>query len=168
MTIDELNAIDLDAAVSALAGVAEHSPWVTEETLAARPFADVTALQEAYRRTIVDAPYERRYLLIDRHPELAGDRARFGGLTAESSREQAGAGLDRLSPQDAAEFDQLNADYRAKFGYPFVICVRDHTPQTILDAFRARIEGEPMDEVDVATLEVAKIVAYRVAEIVSG
>ena len=107
------------------------------------------------------APLERRLELIRAHPDL-GERVR--PLTAASRGEQSGAGLDRLSPREAARLLELNAAYRERFGFPFVICVREHTPDSILANAAARLGNQREAEVDTALAEIAKIARLRLED----
>src|SRR5690606_3181161 len=117
------------------ADIYEHSPWVAEAVAAARPFASLAALHAAMIAAVEAAGAERQNALIRAHPDLAGKAARAGTLTADSSAEQASAGLDRLSEQEFAAFHRLNDAYREKFAFPFIVCVRRHTKGSILAQF---------------------------------
>src|SRR6476661_5631953 len=134
-----LNAADRDAFVAALGGIFEHAPWVAERAFALRPFATVADLH----RALMAAGEEEQLAFIRGHPELGGKVARAGAMTAESRREQGSLGLDRLSDKEFARFERLNADYRARFGMPFIICVRRHTRDSILDNFERRLGNTP-------------------------
>ncbi|MDD2877407.1 MAG: 2-oxo-4-hydroxy-4-carboxy-5-ureidoimidazoline decarboxylase [Acidiphilium sp.] len=162
-----LNAATAAALVAWLGGAFEHSPWVIEVAAAARPFASVAALHRACVAAIAAAPEARRIALVRAHPDLAGKVARAGGLTPESALEQAGAGLDRLSSAQFARFEALNAGYRARFGWPFVICVRGRSAADILDAFECRMGGAPPTELDVALREIAAIAALRLTDLLA-
>jgi 2-oxo-4-hydroxy-4-carboxy-5-ureidoimidazoline decarboxylase len=107
------------------------------------------------------APRERQLALIRAHPDLAGRAAIEGSLTESSQREQASAGLDRLTPDEYASFTRLNTAYRERFGFPFVVCVREHTKESILRVAAERLEHTRDEEVRVALEEVAKIARLR-------
>src|SRR5215216_756983 len=126
ITLTEANDLSRDAFVAVFGPLFESSPWIAEATWPARPFASVEALHQALCATMQAAPIERQVALIQAHPDLAGKAAIAGELTAESSREQASAGLNRLTPEQFATFTRLNQAYRKKFGFPFVICAREH------------------------------------------
>src|SRR6185312_15212227 len=132
LALDDLNAMEEDAFADALGGVFEHSPWVARDAHAARPFRTVDDLQAALEAAVGGAERERQVALIREHPELAGREAAAGELTAESAGEQARAGLDRLSAGEVAALRDLNRAYRERFGFPFVVCVREHTKDSIL------------------------------------
>lgn len=162
-----LNAMDRDGFVRALGAVAEHSPWVVAESWACRPFADRNALVDALRTTMLSADQARQLALIRAHPDLAGRAAVAGELTAESAREQASAGLDRLTAAEYQRFHHLNDAYKDRFGFPFIICVREHDKESILAAFETRLHNQPPVEVATAIDQVARIVRLRVLDMVT-
>jgi 2-oxo-4-hydroxy-4-carboxy-5-ureidoimidazoline decarboxylase len=162
----ELNAMDRAGFVAALGAVFEHSPWIADAAFAARPFADVAALHRAMVAAVDRAGEERQLALIRAHPDLAGKAARAGALGAHSTREQAGAGLDRLSDEEYARFHRLNDAYQARFGFPFIIAVRDHTKDTILRAFETRLGHDRASEIAEALRNVARIAELRLADLV--
>jgi 2-oxo-4-hydroxy-4-carboxy-5-ureidoimidazoline decarboxylase len=164
-SLAELNACDAAAFVATLGGVFEHSPWVAEETLGRRPFRDAAQLLAELCATMRRAPRERRLALIRAHPDLA---VRLERLTAASQREQSGAGLDRLGEAELAEFKRLNSAYRARFGFPFVICARLNAKEAILEAMRVRLGHEPAAEEEAALAEIEKIAALRLADILQS
>jgi OHCU decarboxylase len=166
MTLAELNATDRDAFVGTLGGVFEHSPWVARAAFDRRPFASVADLHDALEAAMRAAPCERRVALIRAHPELAGREARAGELTEASTGEQARAGLDRLTAEELAELEVVNRAYRERFGFPLVVCVREHTKASILAWGRARLSHTLDDEVDTALGEIAKIAGLRLGDLV--
>jgi OHCU decarboxylase len=153
--------LDRAAFIERFGALFEHSPWVAEAAWHEGGFADADALYAALRAAMYAAPPERRLELIRAHPDL-GERLR--PLTAASRGEQAGAGLDRLSPAEAARLLELNAAYREKFGFPFVICVREHTPASILANAAERLGHDRDAEVDAALGEIAKIARLRLED----
>jgi 2-oxo-4-hydroxy-4-carboxy-5-ureidoimidazoline decarboxylase len=166
-TLGALNACDRDAFVGALGHLFEHSPWVAGETFDRRPFASLEALDEALCATMRGTPKERQLALVRAHPDLAGRLAQAGKLTASSSGEQAAAGLDRLTPAEAAEIQRLNDAYKARFGFPFVICARLNAKDTILAAMRSRLGNSPEAELSTALDEIAKIARLRLNDTVT-
>lgn len=139
----------------------EHSPWVVERAARRRPFADLyTGLMQA----VHDATPDERLALIRAHPELAGKAAVDKTLTAESTAEQASAGLDRLTEQEFARFHELNAAYTARFGFPFVICVRLTDKAGILAAMERRLANDRDTELATAIAEIGQIVKLRLAD----
>ena len=136
----------------------EHSPWV-EARADARPssgdrHADLMAVVHAATR-------EEQLALIRAHPELAGKAAIDGGLTEASAAEQASAGLDRLTPEEFDRFHALNAAYRDRFGFPFIICVRRTNKAGILAAMERRLGHDREAEIETALAEIGEIVRLR-------
>ena len=150
--------------LASLGGIYEHSAWVAETLLAnGITEADNDPNHLAQRmKTIVDAASDDAKLtLLRAHPELAGKLAIAGNLTAESTTEQAGAGLDKCSVEEFEQFTSLNTDYTAKFGHPFIIAVRGLSRGEILAAFHQRIGNDPATEFTTALNEVHKIAQLR-------
>ena len=143
----------------------DHSPWVVERAWAKRPFADAKALHCAFLRVIAEASLAERLALARAHPELADKVALAKGLTADSAKEQASAGLDRLSPEDYEAFHALNRAYRKKHGFPFIICVKLNDRAEILAAMRMRAEQNSESELDEAMTQVGLISRQRLAAI---
>jgi 2-oxo-4-hydroxy-4-carboxy-5-ureidoimidazoline decarboxylase len=166
-TLGALNACDRDAFVGALGHLFEHSPWVAGETFDRRPFASLEALHDALCATMRGSPKERQLALVRAHPDLAGRLAQAGKLTASSTGEQAAAGLDRLTTAEAAEIQHLNDAYKARFGFPFVICARLNAKDTILAAMRSRLGNSPEAELSTALDEIAKIARLRLNDTVT-
>jgi OHCU decarboxylase len=166
LTLEAINASDRDAFVTSLGFLFEGSPWIAAETWAARPFASLEQLHHALCATVERAAVERQVALIRAHPDLAGKAALAGDLTRESAREQSSAGLNRLAPDEFATFTRLNTAYREKFGFPFVICVREHTKDSILASFDARLAHDRDEEIKAALGEIAKIARLRLLDTV--
>jgi urate oxidase / 2-oxo-4-hydroxy-4-carboxy-5-ureidoimidazoline decarboxylase len=156
------------AFVERYGAVFESSPWVAEAAWEEGPFATVAELHAAMVRAVERAPAERQLELIRAHPELAGRELRLGGLTAASAAEQSGAGLGRLDPEQAARLERATAAYRGKFGFPFVVCVREHTPASIIASAEQRLSSTVEDERRTALGEIAKIAALRLEGTVAG
>ena len=165
-TIEEVNGLDRDEFVSRFGALYENSPWVAEVAWRERPFAGLAELHEAFVRAMHEAPRERQLALIRAHPDLAGKAAISGELTAESAREQASAGLDSLTPEEYEDFHRLNSAYRDKFGFPFIVCVREHGKETILASAAARLGHSRPEEVEAALGEIAKIAHLRLHDLV--
>jgi 2-oxo-4-hydroxy-4-carboxy-5-ureidoimidazoline decarboxylase len=161
LTLDALNAMDQRGFLQALGDTVEHAPWVAEAAAARRPFVDITALLHAMTEVVSSSSDERKLALIKGHPDLAGKAARAGTLTADSTAEQASAGLDRLSGSDYTTFHRLNDAYRAKFGMPFIVCVRRHGKESILRQFERRLQNDAVSERETALVEIMRIVALR-------
>ena len=159
--------MDRDEFVARFGGVFEESPWIAREAWEQRPFGSVEALHAAMVRVVEHAPRTARRELIWAHPDLAGKAAIAGTLTPESTREQAAAGLDRLTPAQYERITALTAAYRERFGFPFVVCAREHTPDTIIAGAAERVESEPEQEEKIALREIAKIARLRLDDLVA-
>jgi 2-oxo-4-hydroxy-4-carboxy-5-ureidoimidazoline decarboxylase len=161
VSLQSLNAADKAGFIAALGDTYEHAPWVAEAVVGQRPFATLTALHEAMTSAIRAAPAETRSALIKGHPDLAGKAARAGAMTADSKAEQASAGLDRLSDAEFKEFHRLNNAYREKFKFPFIVCVRRHSKDSILREFARRLQHNAAAETKAALTEIFRIGALR-------
>jgi OHCU decarboxylase len=163
--MDDVNELGRDAFVERFGPLFEHSPWVAAGAYSDRPFADVDELFEALRAAMYAAPRDRQLQLIRAHPDLAGKAAVVGTLTESSTREQAAAGLDRLTPDEYTAFTSTNTAYRERFGFPFVVCAREHTKESILRVAAERLEHTRDEEVRVALEEIAKIARLRLRDL---
>jgi 2-oxo-4-hydroxy-4-carboxy-5-ureidoimidazoline decarboxylase len=161
VSLEVLNGGTRTAFIDALGDIFEHSPWVAEAAAGGRPFPALAALYDRLSAALLGAGADQQLAVIKAHPDLAGKAARAGTLTPESTAEQASAGLDRLSDDDYATFHRLNEAYKQKFGFPFIICVRRHTKDSILDQLERR-RGHDVDaERETALREILGIVALR-------
>lgn len=140
----------------------EHSPWIVERAAARRPFAD---LHGGLMQVVRDASDEERLGLIRAHPELAGKAAIAKEITAESEAEQASVGLDRLTEAEFARFHEWNTAYRARFGFPLIICVRLTDKAGILQAMQRRLDNHRETELATAIDEIGKIVRLRLNDL---
>ena len=166
ITLDQLNEAPPAQALSWLEGLYEHSPWIAEKALAARPFGSLAQLKHALVTVVRDAGREAQLALVRAHPELAGKAAVAGVLTAESTNEQAKAGLGACSSEEFARLTRLNADYNAKFGFPFILAVRGPrglglSRQQIIDTFARRLEGHPDFELAECLRNIHRIAEIR-------
>lgn len=157
--------------VEVFGDVFEHTPEIarTAYRKGLGPEADTAeGLHAAFVGTLrgSDAALKRR--LLDAHPDLAGRLALARSLTADSTGEQIGAGLDRLAPEELERFTGLNADYRKRFGFPFIMAVKGRTKVEILDAFVSRLHNEPKQEFDAALAEVERIALLRLRDRLSS
>jgi 2-oxo-4-hydroxy-4-carboxy-5-ureidoimidazoline decarboxylase len=148
--------------------VFEHSPWIAGSTWAKRPFASLDALHRALCETVRLAGESRQLDLIRAHPDLVGRATLAGVLTPASTGEQASAGLDHLSPEEIALFQKYNAEYREKFGFPFVICARLNKKEAILSGFAARLRHSRAQEIETALVEIGKIAWLRLQDLVKS
>jgi 2-oxo-4-hydroxy-4-carboxy-5-ureidoimidazoline decarboxylase len=167
-TLSDLNACDKGDFVAALANVFEYSPWIAEQAAAVRPFAGVMQLFDAMKTAVERAPSEARLALIKAHPDLADKTQRAAGLTAESNAEQNSVGLDRLSDAEYEAFERVNNAYRAKFGFPYIVCVRRHTKDSILCDFGRRLPNDATTEIATSIAEICRIAALRVDQLVAS
>jgi 2-oxo-4-hydroxy-4-carboxy-5-ureidoimidazoline decarboxylase len=167
-TLSDLNACGKDDFVVALANVFEYSPWIAEQAASMRPFAGVKPLFDAMKGAVDRAPPERRLALIKAHPDLADKTQRAAGLTAESSAEQNSVGLDRLSDAEYEAFERVNNAYRAKFGFPYIVCVRRHTRDSILRDFERRLPNDAKTETQKSVEEICRIAALRLDQLVAS
>jgi 2-oxo-4-hydroxy-4-carboxy-5-ureidoimidazoline decarboxylase len=168
VSLDALNSADRVAFLAAVGEVMELAPWVADEAYAKRPFASIAALYQTMTDAVRNANVERQRALIDGHPDLAGKAARAGTLTADSTAEQAAAGLDRLTEEEFATFHRLNDAYRSKFGMPFIVCVRRHGKASILREFERRLQNDAATERQTALSEIFRIAALRLDQRVTG
>jgi 2-oxo-4-hydroxy-4-carboxy-5-ureidoimidazoline decarboxylase len=168
ITLDQLNALDQSGFVAVLGGVYEKAPWVAERASAARPFATVAEVYTAMQAAVAASGEAEQMALIRGHPELAGKVARAGTMTAESRSEQGSLGLDKLSDAEFARFERLNTAYHARFGFPFIVCVRRHTRDSILDQFERRLAHTPGEERAAALAEIGLIARLRLNDAVDG
>ncbi|MEI8031422.1 MAG: 2-oxo-4-hydroxy-4-carboxy-5-ureidoimidazoline decarboxylase [Comamonadaceae bacterium] len=165
LTLEQLNAAPLNEVRQLLDGLYEHSPWIAEQALDARPFASLSHLKNAMARVVDASGREAQLALIRAHPELAGKAMVDKSLTAESSHEQGTAGLTHCTPAEFAHIQQLNADYNAKFGFPFILAVRGPrgsglSKQEIMATFARRLQNH----VDFELQECLRNI-HRIAEI---
>jgi 2-oxo-4-hydroxy-4-carboxy-5-ureidoimidazoline decarboxylase len=168
ITLADLNACSSDDFVAKLANIFEYSPWIAEQAASARPFAGIQALFESMKAAVDRAPSQVRLALIKAHPDLANKTRRAEGLTAESNTEQNSAGLDRLSDAEYQAFERVNNAYRSKFGYPYVVCVRRQTRDSILRDFERRLPNDADTEARKSIEEICRIAALRLDEIVAA
>ena len=165
-TLVELNTCGKDEFVAALSNIFEYSPWIAEQAAALRPFPGVKALFAAMKEAVDHAAPEPRLALIKAHPDLANKTQRAAGLTAESSAEQNSVGLDRLSDAEYEAFERVNNAYRAKFGFPYIVCVRRHTKDSILRDFEKRLPNDAGAETQTSIEEICRIAALRLDQLV--
>lgn len=164
MTIGELNRLDRAAFVEAVGWTFEDSPWVAERAFDARPFADLDALHAAMTEQVEHATFAECLALLQAHPDL-GTRA---SLSPASTEEQAGAGLDTLTPGEFEQLHRLNAAYRNRFRFPFLLAVKGSTKQDVLRALQARIESSPEDEYREALRQVSRIARFRLEGLIGS
>lgn len=165
-SIQDINALSMPEFEAVFGPVFEKSPWIAARTWEKRPFRNAGHLRDEFFATVERATDEERLSLIQAHPDLVGRLALQGGLTPESAREQQSAGLLQLSADVVEKFTDYNTRYRAKFGFPFIICARLNSVETILAAFEERLSHDREQELARAWEEIQKIATLRLADIV--
>lgn len=168
MTLAQLSSHSRDEFVRVVGPVFEHSPWIAEATWARRPFVSVEELHRALCQIVTDAGEEKQLALIRAHPDLVGRAELAGTLTRESTGEQASAGLNQLTPEEIETFQKNTADYKEKFGFPFVICARLNKKEAILNGFRVRLNHSRQQEIQTALEEIFKIAELRLQDLTHG
>ena len=164
LALAELNKMDQSSFTSHVGWVYENSPWVAEGAWRHRPFATVEDLHATMEMVVRSATAENQLALIQAHPDLAVRFGQVGQLTNASRREQADAGLNQLTPTQAAEMALNNARYRDKFGFPFIICARLNNIEMIREAFSNRLDNHREKELEIALGEISKIGRLRLAD----
>jgi 2-oxo-4-hydroxy-4-carboxy-5-ureidoimidazoline decarboxylase len=163
MTLDQINQIPESEFISSLGAIFEHSPWVAANVITERPFSSLEALHGAMVNAVKHTSLETQLELIRAHPDL-GAKLR---MSQQSVSEQAGLGLDRLSQTEFNQFSSLNTAYRNKFGFPFIIAVRNHSKETILEQFVKRLENTAQLEIETALEQIATIAKFRLQDLIT-
>lgn len=156
--------LDRDAFAAAFADVYEHSPWVAETVYQAgvdETLDTVEVMHTRMSQAMLSASREAQLALINAHPDLAGKAAIRGELSAASTSEQAGAGIQTCTPEEYARFGELNDAYKARFGFPFIMAVKGSDRQQILAAFEERLHNTPEQEFARALAEINRIALFR-------
>ena len=159
------------AFVDRFGGVFEHSPWVAEAAFEAGlddGCDGAAGLHALMSRAMMAGTDEQKLALIMAHPDLAGRLARAGRLTAESTKEQASAGLDQLTDDERVRFTELNDAYKARFGFPFIMAVKGRSKGEIMDAFERRIAHDRDQEFSTALSEISRIALLRLGDMLPG
>ncbi len=167
LTLSGLNGLPSQAFVAALAEVFEHAPWVAQAVVSGRPYPTVATLHDAMMQAVRQAPATQQLGFIGGHPEL-GSRVARVDLTHDSKAEQGSLGLDRLSADEFDRFMRVNRAYREKFGFPFIVCVRRHTRDSILGQFERRLSNDAAAERTRALDEIGLITRLRLNAKVEG
>lgn len=161
-TIAELNQMSQAAFVEALAAVFEHTPAIAQQAWTQRPFIDVDDLHQKMVDVVQHMSRVEQLTLIQAHPDL-GSKAK---MAAASVKEQAGVGLDQLTPEEYKQFQLFNQAYKDKFGFPFIVAVKNHTKASILKAFDQRLQNATNTEIEQALTEIAQIAKFRLSGLV--
>jgi N-carbamoyl-L-amino-acid hydrolase len=171
-TLSELDTCGEAAFVDTLRGIYEHSPWIPQRAAAQRPFGTVAALKLALQGAVANATVDEQLGLIRAHPELAGKAAIAGQLTQESTSEQARSGLNLCSAEEYATLHKLNADYNAKFGFPFILAVKGPTGEglsreTVIATFTRRLKNQRGDEMAECLRQIHRIAEIRINDLLN-
>ena len=167
-SLAELNTLSAADFVARFGGVFEHSAWIAETAAGFRPFKSLDDLHQMMTALVAKSSPEGQLALIEAHPDLAGRLAQMGQLTAESTREQAAAGLSQADPATRERINTLNAAYRERFGFPFIICARLNNVATIVGAMEQRLPNNRETEIHAALAEIYKIARLRLADLVES
>ena len=169
ITVMEANSLSKEAFVERFAPLFQGARWVAEDAWEKeRPFNSIFDLRHAFQTAIYDAPPERQMELIRSYPDLAGRVTGEGGLPPLSARDQAAAGLDRLTSQEREAYRRTNEAYKEKFGFPLIVAVREHNKETILENAESRMRHTREQEIMIALGEIVKIANLRLNELIEG
>lgn len=164
ISISDVNAMTPEAFLDSFGDVAEHSPWVAREAAGNRPFKSREDMIGHFEQALRAANSDAQLALIQAHPDLA-TKAK---LTEDSTKEQAGAGLNTLTAEEFARFTSLNDRYKKRFGFPFIFAVKGATKYMILDAFAVRVDNAPDVERETALAQICRIFRFRLEDRVSA
>jgi 2-oxo-4-hydroxy-4-carboxy-5-ureidoimidazoline decarboxylase len=160
MNLADVNALSPQAFEQAFGEIAEHSSWVAQRASKSRPFTTRDAMIEAFAHAVTQAEKPEQLQLLRAHPDLA-TKAK---VTADSTREQAGAGLDTLSAEEFTHFTRLNDAYKVKNQFPFIFAVKGATKHQVLQGFESRIHNSVEEEFQTALIQVCRIIRFRLED----
>lgn len=160
--LTQINEMSQDEFVQALGAVFEETPTIAHQVWHRRPFATVSELHQQMVAVVSAMSQPQQLALIRAHPDL-GSKAK---MAKASVQEQSGLGLDRLTPEEYAQFQSLNNAYKNRFGFPFIVAVKNHTKATILEAFDRRLQNSFAQEITQALAEIAEIARFRLLDLV--
>jgi OHCU decarboxylase len=161
--IAELNQMSQEEFVEAVGAVFEDTPAIARQAWNSRPFVNIIDLHQKMVAVVRHMGVEEQLALIRAHPDL-GSKAK---MAEASVKEQAGVGLDRLTPEEFERFHALNQTYRDQFGFPFIVAVKNHTKTSILEAFEHRLQNPMKVEMETAIAEIAEIARFRLLDLIS-
>jgi 2-oxo-4-hydroxy-4-carboxy-5-ureidoimidazoline decarboxylase len=167
MEFSALNDFEQAAFTDALAGIFEHSPWIPFEIWPARPFSSVEDLHDKLCAILQASSQEKKLDLIRAHPDLAGKLAVSGELTDFSTAEQQSAQLDKLTIDQFERVSNLNNTYKDKFHFPFIICVKEHTQDSIFEHFEERVNNDVDTEMNAALFQICRIAWHRLNDLIN-
>ncbi|KAJ8727040.1 hypothetical protein PYW08_015437 [Mythimna loreyi] len=168
ISLSEVNCLSDEKFESVFGNVIELCTDAAVEVKKRRPFQDVTALCDAFQSYLEEIGIEDKLMVLKLHPDLAGRLAAQGELTPESASEQKAAGLDVLTAEQKKAMDESNQRYKAKFGFPFIICARENKVQSIIDGLQRRYNNSKEQEITIGINEVKKICKLRILDIVKN
>ncbi|MEO0458622.1 MAG: 2-oxo-4-hydroxy-4-carboxy-5-ureidoimidazoline decarboxylase [Cyanobacteria bacterium P01_A01_bin.114] len=160
--ISAINQMNPTEFVTLFGAVFEATPAVAQQTWQSRPFTDSSDLHQKMVAVVAQMPLAEKLALIQAHPDL-GSPAKMADASVQ---EQAGAGLNQLSPSEYERFQSLNVAYKNKFGFPFILAVKGHTQNSILKVFESRLNNNQEAEIQQALLEIAQIARFRLDDLV--
>lgn len=155
-----INDLDFTQFVATFGSLFEHSPWIVEQAWEKKPFTSPSHMFEEMKQIVTQAEQEAMLQLLRSHPDL-GSRL---DMSSDSVKEQAGAGLDSLSPVQYEQLSELNRRYTEKFAFPFILAVKGHTPATIIEAVQRRVHHSEAEERDTAIKQVLRIAEFRLQD----
>ena len=169
LTLETINSADRRDALHLLEGLYEHSPWIADKALDARPFLSLAHLKYEMTQVVDRAGQDKQLELIRAHPELAGKAMASDALTTESTSEQSRAGLTHCTAEELLRLQQLNSDYNARFGFPFILAVRGPrgsglSRQQIIATFARRLQNHPDFELQECLRNIHRVVELRLAD----
>ena len=162
-TLEQINHYTTDQFIQLFGEIFEHSPWVAQKASIARPFSSLDDIYETMKAIVELSPKEQKLALILEHPEL-GTRLQISNA---SVKEQAGAGLNTLTPDEFKRISSLNARYTEKFHFPFIIAVSGKDKHTIMNEMERRLCLTADEEYETALREIYKIALIRFQTIIS-
>tara|TARA_Y100001960_G_scaffold317999_1_gene387093 strand:- start:35 stop:538 length:504 start_codon:yes stop_codon:yes gene_type:complete len=157
--INKINKLTKSQFIKVFANIFENARWIAEELYKKKPFKDFDELSSKMMNIFEITSKENKLKILNDHPDL-GDKAKISSLTADSLKEQKNAGLDHCTKEEFSEFEKLNSNYK-KFGFPFILAVKDKSKIEILNNFRERVNSEPQIEFEEAIKQVKKIASLR-------
>ncbi|MBD2871156.1 2-oxo-4-hydroxy-4-carboxy-5-ureidoimidazoline decarboxylase [Paenibacillus arenilitoris] len=163
ISIEQMNGLDKERFVVLLGTIFEHSPWIAEAAWPLRPFASAEELHAVMMNIVRESRTETIVDLFRSHPDLGTRLA----VAEYSAKEQQGAGLHRLTPEEYGRFDELNRTYVERFGFPFILAVRGKTKEDILASMEERLRHTASEEAETALSEIAKITGFRLKDLIT-
>jgi 2-oxo-4-hydroxy-4-carboxy-5-ureidoimidazoline decarboxylase len=169
LSIDQINQLSEDEFVGLFGQVVEHSSWVAKAASHARPYRNFADLYAAMANAISQAGPGVWAQILNLHPELSGKEAQEGALTDFSVSEQAGLGLDRLSKDEFQKIQGFNQRYKEKFGFPFVVCVKQlQNRGQLFSEMERRLSLSGPEELKTGIGQVMEICRLRLHQIVTA